>query len=338
MYDLESIAFVGEGLKRPECVLSHASGCLFVPDWSGGGGVAIVRPGGRVDRVLVSGDDRPLRPNGIALLPGGRFLLAHLGEDDGGVWQLDADGSVTPVLLEVDGAPLPPTNFVHRDRESRIWITVSTRLRPRALGYRADVADGFVVLQDDRGSRIVADGLGYANECVVHPSGRQLFVNETFARRTVAFDIRPDGGLGARTIVAEFGDGTFPDGLAFDDAGGVWITSIISNRVIRVGPDGRQETILEDGDRDHLERVEQAFHAGELGRPHLDTVHSRRLRNISSLAFGGPDRRIAYLGCLLGDAIACFPSPIAGHPPPHWDFDLGPLAEPAARIHSRGKT
>ena len=29
-------------------------------------------------------------------------------------------------------------------------------------------------------------------------------------------------------------------------------------------------------------------------------------------------RRTAYVGCLLGDSIAMFDSPVAGHPPPHW--------------------
>ena len=46
----------------------------------------------------------------------------------------------------------------------RVWVTVSTRLTPRALGYRSDVADGFVVRRRPRGARIVADGLGYTNE------------------------------------------------------------------------------------------------------------------------------------------------------------------------------
>lgn len=328
MYDLENITFVGAGLNRPECVLSHASGCLFVPDWTDSGGVSVVRPDGGVERILASSTGRLLRPNGIALLPGGQFLIAHLGDEDGGIWRMDSDGVVEPVVVEVDGARLPPTNFVHRDRQGRLWITVSTRLRPRSLGYRPDVADGFVVLHDDRGTRIVADGLGYTNECVIHPSGERLFVNETFARRTVAFAIRPDGGLGRREIIAEYGEGTFPDGLTFDAEGGLWITSIVSNRVIRIGPDGRQDIIVEDCDPDHLEQVERAFQGGEMGRPHLDAAHGRRLRNISSLAFGGPDRRTAYLGCLLGDAIACFPSPVAGYPPPHWTYDLGDLGKP----------
>jgi hypothetical protein len=55
-----------------------------------------------------------------------------------------------------------------------------------------------------------------------------------------------------------------------------------------------------------------------MGRPHLDKAAGRILRNISSLAFGGPDLRTAYLGCLLGDTLAHFRSPVAGHPPRHW--------------------
>jgi len=99
----------------------------------------------------------------------------------------------------------------------------------------------------------------------------------------------------------------------------VWITSIVSNRVLRVAPDGGQQVMLEDCDEAHLAWVEQAYLAGAMGRPHLDGVKSRRLRNISSLAFGGPELRTAYLGCLLGDAIASFRSPVPGAPPAHWN-------------------
>ncbi len=326
MIDLANVSFVGSGLNRPECVLGHVSGRLFTSDWTGNGGVSVIERDGRVSRILARDVTEPVRPNGIALLPGGAFLLAHLGATDGGVWRLDADGRTRPVTLEVDGARLPPTNFVHVDETGRLWITVSTRLRPRNLGYRANVADGFVVLVDGAGVRIVADNLGYTNECVVHPDGRRLYVNETFARRLVAFDIGRDGGLSNKTVIAEFGEGTFPDGLTFDAEGGVWVTSIVSNRVVRIAPDGSQRIMVEDYDPDHLKRVEEAFQAGELGRPHLDTVHSRRLRNISSLAFGGPELRTAYLGCLLGNSIASVPAPVAGYPPPHWNFELGSLA------------
>ena len=65
-----------------------------------------------------------------------------------------------------------------------------------------------------------------------------LWVNETFARRLTAFDVTPDGLGNPRTVV-DFGAGTFPDGLALAEDGSLIVTSIVSNRVLRVWPEGR---------------------------------------------------------------------------------------------------
>ena len=316
MIPLDQVRFVGQGLKRPECVLATVSGDLYVSDWEGG--IARIGPKGDQRRLLAA-DGVDLKPNGIALRPDGSFLIAHLGAQDGGVFQLRASGEVTPFLLEAEGEPLPPTNFVLEDGHGRVWISVSTRAVPRHLGYRPGGGDGFVVLADRRGARIVADGLGYTNELALSPDGAWLYVNETFARRLSRFPLRDDGALGARETVVEFGAGTFPDGLAFDETGAVWVVSIVSNRVIRILPDGAQEIVLEDCDHDHLAWVEDAYVSGRMGRPHLDQVKSRCLRNISSIAFGGPDRRQVYLGCLLGQSLASLRSPVAGLAPPHWE-------------------
>jgi len=316
---LDALRFVGTGLQRPECVLATARGDLYTADWRGG--VAELRADGsqRLTTGALPGG-RALRPNGIALRPDGSYLLADLGETQGGVFRLGRDGGLRPLLERVEGIDLPPTNFVHQDAQGRVWVTVSTRRQPRAAAYRADVADGFIVLLDARGARIVADGLGYTNEALPSPDGAWLYVNETFGRRLTRFRIGIDGALTGRETVAEFGAGTYPDGLAFDAEGGIWIVSVVSNRVIRVAPDGAQQLVVEDADRSHVEWCEQAFRAGALGRPHLDKAAGKVLKNISSLAFGGPDRRTVVLGCLLGDRLATFRSPIAGHPPAHWTW------------------
>jgi sugar lactone lactonase YvrE len=314
-----ALKWEGKGLVRPECVLATAAGDLFAADWRGG--VTHIRPNG--SQALYAGSlfgGRPLRPNGIALRRSGAFLLADLGETLGGVFELGRDGSVRPILEAIDGVELPPSNFVAEDRMGRIWVTVSTRLRPRTRAHRADIADGFIVLMDERGTRIVADNLGYTNETLVSPDGAWLYVNETFGRRLARFRIAADGSLGDRETVTTFGKGTFPDGLAFDGEGGIWITSIVSNRVIRVTPDGSQQLILEDADEAHVDWCEQAFLSGTMGRAHMDACGGRFLKNISSLAFGGRDLRTAYLGCLMGDSIASFQSPVAGHPPAHWRY------------------
>lgn len=316
---LDQLSFTGSGLNRPECVLCTARGDIYSADWRGG--VAHILPDG--SQRLYTGrapDGRELKPNGVALLADGSFLLADLGAELGGVFRLTRDGACSVFVDRVDGVLLPPSNFVYIDSAGRTWITVSTRLTPRAAAYRQDVADGFIVLVDDQGARIVADGLGYTNEVALDPSGKWLYVNETFSRRLSRFPLHANGTLGKKEVVTEFGAGTFPDGLVFDVDGHVWITSIVSNRVIRVAPDGSQQLMLEDNDQDHLTWVEEAFVAGELGRPHLDNIRSQRLRNISSLAFGGPDLRTGYLGCLLGDSIAHLPMPVAGIPPSHWRY------------------
>jgi len=318
---------IGHGLKRPECVLTHVSGLLFAPDWHGNGGVAVIRPDGSVIRIESS--EMPLRPNGIALEEGGTFLLAHLGDTKGGIYRLHADGAVDRVVDRVDGEPMPPANFVVVDGQGRIWITVSTRVRPRADDYRASACSGFVAVAEpgDTNARIVADGLGYANECVVDSAGKRVFVNETFARRLTGFRLADDGSLHDRTLVATFGIGIYPDGLALDAAGGLLVTSIVSNRVLRVDPQGRATTLLDDSDDAHVAWAEAAYRADALGRPHLDTAKSRCLKNVSNLAFGGDDMRTAWLGNLLGDSLPWVRLDVPGVPMTHHDVALGPLAD-----------
>ena len=314
----ETLTFIGSRLRRPECVLTTAKGNIYASDWRGG--VSCIQPDGSIDTILAVHSPIDLKPNGIALCRDGSFLIANIG-DTGGLYRLRRNGELTTVLTEVDGVELPPSNYVMIDSMDRIWLTVSTRLRPRARGYRPDVSDGFIVLLTPDGARIVADNLGYTNEIQLDATGQWLYVNETFGRRLSRFRVQPDGNLGDKEMIAEFGMGTFPDGLTFDAEGGIWITSIISNRIIRISPDGDQQIVLEDADTDHVLMAEKAFQSGKMDRPHLDTIKSQRLQNISSLAFGGEDLRTVYLGCLLGESLATFRSPVAGRPPPHWFYE-----------------
>jgi sugar lactone lactonase YvrE len=315
-----AVRFVGSDLTRPECVLANGRGDFFVSDWAGG--VTHIDANGKQQRYLASPvDGITPKPNGIALLADGSFLLAHLGNDEGGVYRLDRSGHATPWLLEVDGRALPPTNYVVQDAMGRTWITVSTRLKPRASAYNAFNADGFVVcVTATSGARIVADGLGYTNECAVHPNGRWLYVNETFSRRLSRFSLKDDGSLGRKEIVTTFGKGVYPDGLAFDETGAAWVVSIVSNSVIRIDPDGAQTVWLQDADVAHVAWVEAAYHAGTMGRPHLDNAKGKQLANISSIAFCGADRKTAALGCLQGKQLALIDVPHAGAAPFHWNF------------------
>lgn len=316
------LSFYGSDLNRPECVLCTADGTIAVSNW--GGGVSVIAPDGSVRHIL--GERPGLGPvgtNGFAIDGAGDFLLADLSGEGGGAWRLTPDGILSPLISEVDGVTIPPSNFVGVDAAGRTWLTVSTRHDPRSDAYRPDIADGFIVLLDDGGARIVADNLGYTNEAIVDPSGDWLYINETMARRTSRMHIGSNGELGPRETVTEYGHGTYPDGLAFDEEGHFWMTSVVSNRLFRVAPDGSQTVIVEENDPAALETVEQAFQAGELGRSHMDSIKTETMKSISSIAFGGPDRRTVYLGNLLDDKVYTFQSPVAGAKPAHWDQVIG---------------
>ena len=314
--DVSALQPHGTGLNRPECELPTAAGDVFVPEWPGG--VTVVRAAGTTRTWRATSTTVDLRPNGIALAPDGSFLIANLG-DDGGVWRLDQDGHLTPAVVEVDGVALPPANFVTVDDQRRTWISVSTRMQPRVQAWRADVADGFVVVVDAGGPRIVADGLGYTNEVRPDPAGKWLYVVETFGRRICRFPINPGAALGARETVVTFGHGCFPDGFAFDEEGALWITSLVSNRLLRFDGD-RLDTILEDVNADFVQGVEDAFHARSMITDHLGRIPGTRLQQLTSVAFGGPDRRTVYLGSLHGSSVFRFRADVAGAQPPHWNF------------------
>lgn len=314
---LNTLQRVGQGLRRPECVLATAAGDLFASHL----GTGVVRIGRGEEQATIGTasevDGQPFVPNGLALLPDGSFRIANMGPG-GGLWRLGTDGALSPVLREVDGQPMGATNFVLEDPAGRLWISVSTRQWPISGAFRQGVADGHVILLEGGRARIVADGIAFANELRLDPAGRFLHVAETFGRRVLRYPLLANGSLGAKEVFTGFARGGFPDGMAFDEAGHLWVVCIIGNRVVRVAPDGGQTVVLEDCDPAHLDDMERRIAQGSLAREDMQRVPGRALRNISSIAFGGPDRRTAFLGSLAGDSLLSFRVSVPGHAPPHW--------------------
>jgi hypothetical protein len=220
--------------------------------------------------------------------------------------------------MEADGLRLPSVNFVYRDHQQRIWLCVSSP-RPGDNQYRYDVNDGFIALVDNGRARVVADGLCWTNECRLNLAGDALYVNETFGRRLTRFRVARNGDLFERSLVTEFPRDTFPDGLALDEEGGLWVVAVGSNRVIYVSRDGRQHVVLEDYDPEHMAQLADALESHKLTRPMLMNNRSRKLMGISSIAFAGPDRRTIVLGCLVGASLMTFRAPVAGLAPAHWN-------------------
>ena len=309
---LDRLRFTGEALQRPECVLATRHGDLYLSDCRGG--VMHIAPDGAQHLIGTS----TLIPNGIALLRDGSFAIANLS-DDGGVWRLHRDGRIAPEVLEIAGRRLGSVNFVRTDSRDRLWICIST-IRRGDDQFRTDIADGFIALRDQAGIRVLATDLCWTNECWPDEANGVLYVNETYGRRLTRFAMAADGTLSNRTTIATFGPGDYPDGMALDEAGGIWVVSVASNRLFHVAPDGTIRVVIEDSDPDRLAVLEAALQAQCLTRPMMHDTRGRILHNISSIAFAGAERRVAHLGSLGGDRLATLAMAVPGVKPVHWDW------------------
>ncbi len=149
--DIADLTFTGLDLQGPVSVLAERDGTLWVVDARGG--CTRIAPDGAQQFFGGLGG----APRGLAVDSAGNLLIGNV--ELGCVHRLYRDGRSETVLAAVDGQPLTCANFVFTDRQGRLWITCCTRAPHWWPAVAAPRPDGFVVLVDDRGPRIVADGL-----------------------------------------------------------------------------------------------------------------------------------------------------------------------------------
>ncbi len=312
-FDPKELTQIGNDLNRPECVIAARDGSLYTGDWTLG--IARIAPNGAtgpaVEADLI---EQGFRPNGIALTPDNDFLFTNLTRK-GGVWRVGKQGGVHPFATEVDGRPIPPTNFVFVDGD-RVWITISSTGRKHEH-FTAEEDSGQILLVKDGAVSVAADGLNWTNELRVSPNGKHLFVNETFACRTTRYELAADGAL-HDPVKITYPEDTYPDGMAFDAEGALWIACVISNRLIRVAPDLTWTVLFEDVDRSDLDAIASAYAKGRLTWNQISESRGSFVSNLSSIAFGGPDLKTLYLGGLGNQAVQVLQSPVAGMPMAHW--------------------
>jgi sugar lactone lactonase YvrE len=304
---------IGSGLNRPECVLAASDGSIYTGDWTLG--IARIAPDGTtgpaVEADLIA---QGFRPNGIALTADGDFLFANMGKA-GGVWRVGRRGEARPFATELDGTAIPRTNFVLVDGD-RAWITISS-LGRKHDHFTAEENTGQILLVHDGKVTVAADGLNWTNELRLSPDGKYLFVNETFACRTTRYDVAADGLL-SNPVRITYPEDTFPDGMAVDAEGALWIVCVISNRLIRIAPDMTWTVVFEDVNRSELDAIASAHAEGRLTWDQISHSRGSRVSNLSSIAFGGPDLKTLYLGGLGNREVQVLWSPVAGMPMEHW--------------------
>jgi sugar lactone lactonase YvrE len=322
--DPGSIRTLGTGLQRPECILCEPDGTVWTADARGvmkiaaDGSQTLIRQTGIVDRAL---DAQSLvlggsLPNGIAFNRDGDLLIANFGTD--AIELMTRGGESRTLYREVDGQPLGKTNFVLTDSRGRIWFTVTTRQVPWTRSINEKTADGYVGLIDAKGIRIVAEGFVGTNEIRLDANEEWLYVAETNARRISRLRVQPDGSLTDRQVHGPADLGGFPDGFALDSHGNLWITLVLTERLVALTPEGEVLTLLDDGNPAALAVYERHYQAGTTTPELMASCKGTLAPMMASIAFGGPDLKTVYLGSLAGTTLPWFRSPVAGLPLSHW--------------------
>jgi xylono-1,5-lactonase len=117
------------------------------------------------------------------------------------------------------------------------------------------------------GARVATADDGYiiTNGPAVSPDGRTLYHTDTLDKIVYAFDLDADGTLSNKRTFTTIEDGGYPDGMAVDVDGFVWVATFGGWRIDRFDAGGRK--------------------VGEVRFP---------CANITKLAFGGDDLRTVY--------------------------------------------
>jgi len=324
--------FMGEELQRPECILAEPDGSLWAADARGG--VVHIQPDGRqkivtqkrTDGVDINKGDNSrffvgTLPNGMAFARNGDILISNFGLDC--VEIMKRTGETDVMFDTVNGKEIGKVNFILRDSKDRLWITITTMKKDWLYALVPDLDDGYIVRYDERGAHIVADGLHFTNEVRFDKNEEFLYCVETVGvkgGRVVRYRCDKNGDLHDKEVYGpnEWGQGAYPDGIAFDAHGNLWGTMVYSDKVFIITPDGEGKILLDMGDHDKVQTLDNAFYSSRVTKEILFATGRGIAPWTASVTFGGSDLKTVYIGSLRGSSIPYYASPVAGLPMVHW--------------------
>jgi len=250
-------------LQHPECVAVGPDGWI----WCGSENGEILRidpKGERIERVASTG--------GFALglaFDGDRALFA-CDMKHAAVFRLDLKTGkldrFTPAGIRVPNYPVVDA------RRGRLLVSDSHPSgEPGPSIWAYDLATG-------QGGPWFDQPLVFANGMALTSADDALLVCETFARRITRIPIEEDGRAGMPTPYAEDLPG-LPDGIAFDDAGALFVGCYEPSRILRVPPGGGAAEVYIEDPTAHLFAHPTniafdgpALYSANLGRWHITRI------------------------------------------------------------------
>ena len=239
--------------------LNHPEGVTWNPS---DGRVYAGGEGGEIYAVTLEGEVAEVARSGgsmLGLAVDGRGRVYACDAGNGEVVRWDATGGLEVVARGPGGDELDTPNMLAFDPRGALYVTCSgedgspsvMRIVPGA--HEPEVwVDGF---------------MEYPNGCAVSADGRILFVVDSHGMSVFAVAIEEDGSAGGPQSVGSMPD-TDADGVALDAEGALWVTLYRPDGIVRIGPDGSVETVVDD----HLARTFDAPTNLAFVGPELDRV------------------------------------------------------------------
>jgi gluconolactonase len=272
LYPISGVRNFVTGLDHPEGVAVGRDGALYA------GGEA-----GQVYRISADGTQVKTLGNtggfclGITLDKEENLYICDCGRRS--LLRMTQAGEVDTIAESVDGRRLVNPNFSVFDSNDNLYFSDSGE-------WKQD--DGVVYgLGADGSLRLFAPGpFHFTNGLALDAAERHLYIVESNLDRVLQVEIRGDGSAGVTEVYAE-GLARVPDGLAFDAAGNLYVTTYASNCIYRVSPDRSVKLVCQD-------------------------VETLLLCQPTNCAFGGPDFDQLYVANLGRNHISVLDLKVKG--------------------------
>jgi gluconolactonase len=226
---IERFDIFAGGLDHPECCAFDRDGNL----WAGGEGGQIYRidPTGNLKTIANLGGFCA----GLAFTPDDREMLVCVAGV--GLVYVAKTGEHRVFATNAGDHKIAAPNFVLFDSCGRVYLTDSGKWMQR---------NGFVLrFEQDGSGEVLAGPLGYANGLALSADETHLFMVESDSDSVLRFEIGEDDQLREPEVCAE-GVGRFPDGLAIDVQGNLYVCCYASDEIWQISPDREKSLLAHD--------------------------------------------------------------------------------------------
>lgn len=231
LYSVAEVRIVVAGLDHPECVAVGRDGTLYA--------------GGERGQVYrISSDGRNVRE----IANTGGFCLGLTLDREENIYVCDLarhalirvtqQGTVSLVADAGRGIKFRTPNFAVFDDSGNLYFSDSGEWKQ---------GNGVIWRLRSTGAvELFSSGpFRFTNGLALDAHERSLYVVESNLDRVLRIEIKPDGSAGEAEVFVD-GMARIPDGLAFDAAGNLYVTTYASNCIYRVSPDRQVQLLCRD--------------------------------------------------------------------------------------------